>query len=73
MAIREFPLNLLLFNPDVDYRYPGRDARIDDDLGAKRIEWFRGNKMKGNPWNPVGDVSSDAITCKRPDFSHLKC
>lgn len=46
-------------------KYPGRDARIDDELGARRIEWFRGEKMKGNPWNPAGDVESAAITCKK--------
>jgi hypothetical protein len=44
-------------------RYPGRDARIDDDLGAKRVEWHRGEKVKGNPWSPVTDVLDPAITC----------
>jgi hypothetical protein len=46
------------------HRYPGRDVRIDDELGARRVEWFRGQKMKGNPWNPVGDAESEDITCK---------
>ena len=62
---------LILLKPDVFYRYPARDARIDDDLGAKRIEWIRGQKVKsamlseGNAWNPITNVDSAAITCKR--------
>jgi hypothetical protein len=50
-------------------RYPARDARIDDELGAKRIEWHRGQKMKGNPWNPVTNVETPAITCTRPLYT----
>jgi hypothetical protein len=45
--------------------YPARDGRLDDQLNAKRIEWYRDETMPGNPWASVNDVQSDAIACKR--------
>lgn len=60
---------LFYFLIDIYLRYPGRDARIDDQLGAKRIEWHREVVVKNhnvaNAWNPVTDVESDAITCRQ--------
>jgi len=45
--------------------YPARDGRMDDQLNAKRIEWYRDETQPGNPWASVNDVQSDAIACER--------
>ncbi|KAF2670631.1 hypothetical protein BT63DRAFT_454820 [Microthyrium microscopicum] len=43
-------------------RYPARDARMDRDFNARRIEWnFK--DMNGFPWLAVNDVQDPAITC----------
>src|ERR1700744_3879420 len=44
--------------------YPARDGRMDDQLNAKRIEWYRDETQPGNPWASVNDVQSDAIACE---------
>ena len=45
--------------------YPARDARMDYNFGAKRIEWNYKN-MNNFPWMAVTDVSIPAITYKYP-------
>jgi hypothetical protein len=49
------------------YSYPARDGRMDDELNATRIEWYRGEVQKGNPWASVNDVKASAITCAKLD------
>jgi hypothetical protein len=48
--------------------YPARDARMDAQLGAKRIEWTYTNNIgtsgKPEPWQAVTDVLSPGITCR---------
>jgi hypothetical protein len=42
--------------------YPARDARMDEQLGAKRIEWsFK--DVDNFTWKAVTDVLNPAITC----------
>ncbi|KAF1981995.1 lytic polysaccharide monooxygenase [Aulographum hederae CBS 113979] len=47
--------------------YPALDARMDKDLGAKRIEWTftNNNGVEGRPapWQAITDVTSPGITC----------
>jgi hypothetical protein len=38
---------------------------MDDQLNAKRIEWYRAETQPGNPWASVNDVQSDAIACEK--------
>jgi hypothetical protein len=48
--------------------YPARDARMDAQLGAKRIEWTYTNNIgtsgKPEPWQAIVDVLNPGITCK---------
>jgi hypothetical protein len=48
--------------------YPARDARMDAQLGAKRVEWTYDNNKgpdgKPAPWQAVTNVLDEGITCK---------
>jgi len=57
--------------------YPARDARMDEQLNAKRIEWTYTNNIgtsgKPEPWQAVTDVLSPGITCGNdPKYPALK-
>jgi hypothetical protein len=42
--------------------YPARDARMDQQLGAKRIEWSFADE-KNFTWMAISDVLSPSIAC----------
>ena len=48
--------------------YPARDARMDAQLGAKRVEWTFTNNIgtdgKPAPWQAITDVLDPDITCR---------
>lgn len=48
--------------------YPARDARMDAQLGAKRVEWTYTNNIgtsgKPEPWQAITDVLNPGITCE---------
>lgn len=48
--------------------YPARDARMDAQLGAKRVEWTYTNNIgtsgKPEPWQAVVNVLDAGITCE---------
>lgn len=52
--------------------YPARDARMDAQLGAKRIEWTYTNNIgtsgKPEPWQAIVNVSDPGITCTPLSF-----
>lgn len=47
--------------------YPARDARMDAQLGAKRVEWAYTNNIgtsgKPEPWQAITNVLDAGITC----------
>jgi hypothetical protein len=43
-------------------RYPARDVRIDNFLGAKRIEWKFTNAFNF-AWHAITDVESPGFAC----------
>ncbi|QDS67420.1 hypothetical protein FKW77_000014 [Venturia effusa] len=47
--------------------YPARDARMDAQLGAKRVEWTYMNNIgtsgKPEPWQAINNVLDPGITC----------
>jgi hypothetical protein len=45
-------------------RYPARDVRSDNVLGAKRIEWKFDNAYNF-PWHAITDVESQGFACKK--------